>query len=44
MNQQKTIKTALNSLSKVAGELYQAEFGKNVDDNKKIRSTFSHEK
>jgi len=38
------IKTASNGLLEAFGELCQPKFGENVDENKKIRSTFSHEK
>jgi len=44
MNQLKTINMEANSLSKAAGEIWDAEFNEKVDDIKKIRSTFSYEK
>jgi len=44
MNGQKIIKPATNGLLKASGEHCQPKIGENVDDNKKIKSTFSHEK
>jgi len=44
MRQEMYIKTAQNGLLKANEELCKSRSCKNIDHDKKIRSTFSHEK